>query len=356
MKFVTVAGTRPEIIKLSMLIPLLDRWYDHKLVYTGQHYSSNMKDVFFDELKVRRPDYVLNARSSDCSKLEEELYPCFKREEPSHVLVYGDTNSTVAGARVAKGVDSELIHLEAGLRSFDQRMPEERNRIYVDSVSDHLLTPTAITKAFLQCEGYRNARVVGNPVVDVCRGYLPQALKRKTKEKLQLSDGFLLITAHRRENVDNPYVLKDFVEHLSGLGDQCVFPIHPRTEKRLKEYRIDLPKNVKTIEPLGYVDFINLLYNCSAVLTDSGGVQEEAITLKKPCITLRENTERWETVLMGANRLFPLSRNRQSLSDVVDEMKERSGYIRGLRNPYGEGDINLKIFRAIKEISGEEKC
>jgi UDP-N-acetylglucosamine 2-epimerase len=193
-----------------------------------------------------------------------------------------------------------------------------------------------------------------------------------------------LITLHRQENVDNPDVLKKLVEHLSKIEEELVFPIHPRTKKRLNEYNISLPKNIVAAEPLGYFDFINLLYHSSVVLTDSGGVQEEAITLKKPCITLRDTTERWETVLLRANVLFPLNGNENlkekakirlsrseyvkelrsqlsfdlyadglSLNEVVEEMKKRSSYIKNLNNPYGEDNVTNIIFETIREI-GEE--
>jgi UDP-N-acetylglucosamine 2-epimerase len=385
-KFATVAGTRPEIIKLSLLLSLLDKEYEHIFIYTDQHYSSSMRDVFFDELGVREPDYSLGVYNSDYSKLEEKIYLCLKKENPSYVLVYGDTNSTVAGAKAAKKVNSKLIHLEAGLRSFDERMPEERNRIYVDRTSNYLLTPTILTKNFLEYEGLHNAYIVGNPIVDVCKSTCSTALRKKTKDRLQLDDDFLLVTVHRQENVDNPHILKKLMKHLSEVEEQCVFPIHPRTKRRLKEYNISLPKNVKATEPLGYFDFLNLLYNCSVVLTDSGGVQEEAITLKKPCITLRETTERWETVILGANVLFPLNRNEKleeeakrrlsrseyvkaletqfnftlyadkfSLNEVIEEMKEREQHIKSLENPYGETNVTCVIFESIKKI-GEKKC
>lgn len=292
----------------------------------------------------------------------------------------------MTGAKAAKRVNSKLIHLEAGLRSFDERMPEERNRIYVDRISNYLLTPTILTKNFLEYEGLYNAYIVGNPIVDVCKNVLSTALRKKTKDRLQLDDDFLLVTAHRQENVDNPHILKKLMKHLSEVEEQCIFPVHPRTKRRLKEYNMSLPKNVKATEPLGYFDFLNLLYNCSVVLTDSGGVQEEAITLKKPCITLRETTERWETVLLGANVLFPLNRSEKleerarrelsrseyvralktqfnftlyadkfSLNEVIEEMKEREQHIKSLKNPYGETNVTHVIFKAIKEI-GEKKC
>jgi UDP-N-acetylglucosamine 2-epimerase len=353
MKICTIAGTRPEIIKLSQLIPLLDRKYDHLFVYTGQHYSTNMRDIFFSELNIRQPDYDIDSKSSDISKLEKELYSILQNERPSYVLVYGDTNSTVAGAKAAKRIESKLIHIEAGLRSFDLRMPEERNRKFVDSISDYLLTPTNLTKTFLEYEGYKNIYVVGNPIVDACMGYLPKALKRKTRSGLGLNDEFILITLHRQENVDNKFVLKKILKHLETLEYQCVFPIHPRTKKRLEGYGIKLPKNIQTLEPLGYLDFLNLLYHSTIVLTDSGGVQEEAITLKKPCITLRETTERWETVLMGVNRLFPPLNSQESLSSVVDETKGKYNHIQKLKNPYGNGDSSKKIVKVIEKITGE---
>lgn len=380
-KFATIAGTRPEIIKLSLLLPLLDGEYDNVFIYTDQHYSPSMKEVFFEELGVRQPDYNLRVQTSDYLKLEESIYLSLKKEKPSYVLVYGDTNSTVAGANAAKRINSKLIHLEAGLRSFDEGMVEERNRTYVDKISDYLLTPTRLTKDFLEYEGLYNVHVVGNPIVDVSKGILSEAISRGTKDKLKLNDDFLLITLHRQENVDNPDVLKKLVKHLSKIEEELVFPIHPRTKKRLNEYNISLPKNIVVTEPLGYFDFINLLYHSSLVLTDSGGVQEEAITLKKPCITLRDTTERWETVLLGANVLFPLNGNENlkekakirlsrseyvkelrsqlgfdlyadslSLNEVVEEMKKRSSYIKNLNNPYGEDNVTNIIFETIREI------
>ena len=329
--------------------------YDHTFIYTGQHYSPKMRDIFFDELEARKPDYSLDISSSDHSKLTDGIYSCLEKDRPSYVIVYGDTNSTDAGAKAAKKVNSKLIHLEAGLRCFDERIEEERNRKFVDSISDYFITPTHLTEIFLKYEGHENIYVTGNPIVDVCAHYLPKALERKTKEELSLNEKFLLATIHRQENVDDPLVLSKLVSYLSKLDEEVVFPVHPRTVERLREYGIELPKNVKATEPLGYLDFLNLLYSTDVVLTDSGGVEEEAITLKKPCITLREKTERQETILIGANKLFHLSGSQKSqepLYDVVEEMKNRSEYIKSLENPYGEG-VTQKIVEAIEKILGE---
>jgi len=350
MKISTVIGTRPEIIKMSLLIPLLDKRYDHGLIYSGQHFSPNMKEIFFDDLVIRKPNYSLNSHSSNYSKLIEEIQPCLEDIEPSYVIVYGDTNSTVAGAVVAKRTGSKLVHLEAGLRSFDIRMVEEKNRTYVDSISDYLLAPTDLAKSFLMSEGYKNISVTGNPIVDVVLSNLSISLKRRTREGIDLDGEFLLATLHRQENVDNPYVLNAFTKHLESVGKQVVFPVHPRTKNRLTENNIQLPKNVKMVDALGFLDFINLLYHSSLVLTDSGGIQEEAITLKKPCITLRESTERWETILLGVNRLFPLIDNQKSLGKEVEEMQDGCKHIRNLANPYGEVGVSEKIAETLKGI------
>ena len=352
-KITTIAGTRPEIIKLSSLISGLDENYpNHEFLYTGQHYSPEMKSIFFKELNVRLPDCDLSVNSSDTEKLAESVYSHLKEEEdkPHYVIVYGDTNSTLAGAKAAKAVGSKLIHLEAGLRSFDMGMPEERNRILVDKMSAYHFPPTDLSRLFLTYEGYpqENIFVTGNLVVDACQTYLPEALKKVSCEKPSL-----LMTLHRQENVDNPTTLRKFVNALSKVEEPIVFPIHPRTRKSLKENKIELPGNIVPIDPLGYLDFIGKLYHSSLVLTDSGGVQEEAITLKKPCITMRKNTERWETVLLGANVLYDIDSDVE-LKPLVDEMKSRTDMISRIKNPYGEKGVTTRMLEAIRFIAEKQ--
>ena len=339
---VTIAGTRPEIIKLSDLVRLLADEGNHALLYTGQHYSDNMKSIFFDELKIK-PDYDLGCDTSDVDTLKENMLRYLREVRPPYVLVYGDTNSTLAGALAAKEIGSTLVHIEAGLRCFDLSVPEERARIQIDSISDHLFPPTELTKTFLSYEQIENnVTITGNLVVDVCRRLANVAEQNGTRQ--DLPDRYLLLTMHRQENVDDPARLEMLREHLSGINHKIVFPMHPRTKNKLAKFGINLPPNVITIEPAGYLEFLYLLKNCQLVMTDSGGVQEEAIVLRRPCVTLRHVSERWETLLLKANVLFPLYR-RDSLSKVVDEMLGAKVD----RNPYGE-NVAHTMFKLIKQI------
>lgn len=350
MKISTIAGTRPEIVKLSQLIPLLDGICNHHFLYTDQHYSQNMKEIFFQELLIREPDCSLSADSSDYDKLNELIYSQLEKIKPDYVIVYGDTNSTVAGAKAGKAIGSKIIHLEAGLRSFDNSMIEERNRRLVDRISDYYFSPTQLSKYFLENEGYdpKNIFVTGNLIVDACLTYLPIALRRRNNYEKP----FLLLTVHRQENVDKQQALEKLVKIFSNLnlnGDRILFPIHPRTRKNLIEFNYKLPPHIETVDPLGYLDFLAALYNCDLVLTDSGGVQEEAITLGKPCITLRRNTERWETLSLGANVLHPLD-SELDLSSVIDEMKSNSLRIKSIKNPYGEKGVTKRTVEIIKHL------
>jgi UDP-N-acetylglucosamine 2-epimerase (non-hydrolysing) len=339
---VTIAGTRPEIIKLSDLVRLLADEGNHALLYTGQHYSDNMKSIFFDELKIK-PDYDLGCDTSDVDTLKENMLRYLRDVRPPYVLVYGDTNSTLAGALAAKEIGSTLVHIEAGLRCFDLSVPEERARIQIDSISDHLFPPTELTKTFLSYEQIeKNVTITGNLVVDVCRRLANVAEQNGTHR--DLPDRYLLLTMHRQENVDDPARLEMLRRHLSGIKHKIVFPMHPRTKNKLAKFGINLPPNVITIEPAGYLEFLYLLKNCQLVMTDSGGVQEEAIVLRRPCVTLRHVSERWETLLLKANVLFPLYRH-DSLSKVVDEMLGTKVD----RNPYGE-NVAHTMFKLIKQI------
>jgi UDP-N-acetylglucosamine 2-epimerase len=341
-QIVTIAGTRPEIIKLSDLVQLLADQGNHALLYTGQHYSDNMKSIFFDELKIK-PDYDLGCDTSDVGTLKENMIRFLREIRPPYVLVYGDTNSTLAGALAAKEVGSRLVHIEAGLRCFDLSVPEERARIQIDSVSDHLFPPTELARTFLSYEQIENnVTITGNLVVDVCRRLANVAEQYGRRQ--DLPDRYLLLTMHRQENVDDRDRLEMLRKHLSGINHKIVFPIHPRTKNNLAKYGINLPPNVITIEPAGYLEFLYLLKNCRLVMTDSGGVQEEAIVLRRPCVTLRHVSERWETLLLKANVLFPLYR-RDPLSNVIEMMLETKIE----RNPYGE-NVAAKMLQLIKQM------
>jgi UDP-N-acetylglucosamine 2-epimerase len=340
---VTIAGTRPEIIKLADLVQLLHDRGKHALIYTGQHYSDNMKSIFFDELKIK-PDYDLRCDTSDVATLKKNMLRFLREIKPQYILVYGDTNSSLAGSLAAKEVGSKLVHVEAGLRCFDLSVPEERARIQIDSISDYLFPPTELAKTFLSYEEIeKNVTVTGNLVVDVCKRLANIA--DEYGRHYDLPDKYLLLTMHRQENVDEPDRLEMLIKHLSGIDQKIVFPIHPRTKSNLARYGLNLPPNVIATEPAGYLEFLYLLKNCSLVMTDSGGVQEEAIVLRRPCITLRHVSERWETLLLKANVLFPLYR-RDSLSNVVEMMLEAKIE----RNPYGE-NVASKMLQLINRIA-----
>lgn len=338
---VTVAGTRPELIKLSEFIHLFDS-NKHGLLYTGQHFSPKMKDIFLEQLGIF-PDYDLQCGTSEIFVLKENIIRTLKNARPSHIVVYGDTNSSMAASLAAKELGSSLIHIEAGIRDFDLAVPEEGIRIKIDSMSDYLLPPSDFCKMCLNYEQVRGkVDVTGNLIVDVCKKLSRLATK---PANLDLPDDFVLLTMHRPENVDDPVKLELLKKHLSEVGRPVVFPIHPRTQASMKKYNISLPANVMPTDPVGYLDFLYLLNNCKIVLTDSGGVQEEAIVLKKPCITLRHTSARWETILLNANRLFPLDRKDGSLNETINEMCNQTITV----NPYGE-NVALTTYNAIQRF------
>jgi UDP-N-acetylglucosamine 2-epimerase len=263
---------------------------------------------------------------------------------PSLVLVYGDTNSSLAGAMAARDVGCPLVHIEAGLRCFDMLVPEERARIQIDSVSDYLFPPTELAQTFLKYEQIEeNVFTTGNLIVDVSRRLSEAAVRPPANA--DLPPEYLLLTMHRQENVDNLDRLQMLRKHLAGIDHKIVFPIHPRTKKNLAKYGITLPPNVMQIEPSGYLEFLYLLKHCKAVMTDSGGVQEEAIVLGRPCITLRHTSERWETLLLKANVLFPLFRE-DPMDEVVEDMIGR----KITSNPYGT-DVARKMVAKIDQIA-----
>jgi UDP-N-acetylglucosamine 2-epimerase len=296
-----------------------------------------MKDNFLEELGVNF-DYDLGCRTSDTCYLTKKISSCFEAIKPEYVVVYGDTNSTMAAAIAAKQVNSTLIHIEAGLRSFDPSMVEERNRVYIDSISDFLFSPTYLSKVFLQYEGItKGVYVTGNLISDICRKYSKRINYSQPKniaedESDYLPRHFLLLTLHRPETVDRPELLGRLMNHLSNIGFDVVFPIHPRTRNNLINFNISIPPNVFIIPPQGYFEFLGLLNRSILVLTDSGGVQEESVILRKPCVTLRTSTERQETLLIGANRLFPLGYENVKLAHTVHQMLETKVTV----NPYGE--------------------
>jgi UDP-GlcNAc3NAcA epimerase len=335
-KVVTVAGTRPEIIKLANIVPLLRKHFEHAFMYTGQHYSPNMKDIFFDNLGIV-PDYDFKCNTSDINTLKDSMVPTLQKIDPEYVIVYGDTNSSMAAALAADQINSKIIHIEAGVRDFDYAVPEEPLRIKIDEMSQYLFAPSQFCTTVLTYENINGSVFfTGNLIVDVCRRL--SELSKNLPPRKDIPEEYLLLTIHRPENADNPHNLKQLCKHLQSVKYKIVFPVHPRTRQNLMKYNIQLPSNIVPIEAVGYVDFLSLLEGCRLVLTDSGGVQEEAIVLRKPCITLRHTSARWETILLKANILFPPDR-QDLLQDIVETMLAA----KITRNPYGENVANKTV-------------
>jgi UDP-N-acetylglucosamine 2-epimerase (non-hydrolysing) len=312
-KVATILGTRPEIIRLSRVIPLLDGLCDHVLVHTGQNFERTLSDVFFDELGVRAPDQLLVCRGDttmeQVASILVETERVLSAERPDRVLILGDTNSALS-AIVAKRLGIPVYHMEAGNRCFDDRVPEEVNRRIVDHSSDVLLPYTERSRANLLREGIASDRihVTGNPITEVLDFYAPQIATSDVLVRLGLTPGrYLLVSLHRAENVDVPERLAGFVESFARLQRErevpVVWSVHPRTRSILDRRGPALPDGVVAIEPVGLFDFVHLEQHASCVLTDSGTVQEECCILRVPSVTLRDVTERPETLEVGSTTL-----------------------------------------------------
>ena len=308
-KIITILGTRPEIIRLSLIIKKLDKLSNHIIIHTGQNYDFELDKVFFKNFKLRKPNYFLKAKGSfhdQLSIISKKLGPILDKEKPDKFLVLGDTNSSL-GAIIAKRMQIPVYHMEAGNRCFDNRVPEEVNRKIIDSCSDILLPYTKRSKENLVAEGYhrRNIFVTGNPIYEVIES-IKNDLNSKILKKLNLSsNNFILLTLHRTENVDDSTKLKKIINFISKISIktncQVIWPIHPRTKKNILKSKIKLPKSIKIFKPLDFVQFITLEKSCKFIITDSGTVQEEAAIFNKFCITIRDTTERPEIIENGNN-------------------------------------------------------
>jgi UDP-GlcNAc3NAcA epimerase len=315
MKCLTVLGTRPEFIQASCLSHALRARHREVLVNTGQHYDDSMAKIFFDELELPRPDFELNVGVEGASHARQtaailtSIEPVLEREHPDWVIVYGDTNTSIAAALAASKLGIPIAHVEAGLRSFDRRMPEEINRVLIDHVSTVLFSPTSRAVTNLSNEGIRDGVVdVGDVRIDVLRRFVPKARERRQRlldaRGLATDEPFAIATVHRASNTDDPGRLRDVVGALGHLDVPVVLPVHPRLKRCLTGARIELSPNVRACDPVGFLDLLALLDACSLVVTDSGGLQKEAYLLERPCLTLRDTTEWVETVEVGWNRLL----------------------------------------------------
>lgn len=358
MKIAIILGTRPEIIKMSPIIRELERrGIDYFILHTGQHYSYNMDKIFFEQLRLPEPKYNLGVGSGthaeQTGKIMIGVEQVLLREKPDVVLVEGDTNSVLAGALAAVKLMIKVGHVEAGLRSFDREMPEEINRILTDHISDYLFAPTLKAKQNLLREGICEEKiyVTGNTIVDAVYQNLQLTENNNIIGKLGLNDDdYFLLTLHRQENVDREWRLRSIMKGLELIFEEfklpIIYPIHPRTRRRLREFGIRVSEGVKLIEPLDYLSFLKLECNAKLILTDSGGVQEEACILRVPCVTIRYNTERPETLDVGSNIIAGVEPERILNSAKI--MIERD---RNWVNPFGDGKAGIRIVNILLKLN-----
>jgi UDP-N-acetylglucosamine 2-epimerase (non-hydrolysing) len=354
-RILVVLGTRPEIIKLAPVVDRsLERGADVRVLHTGQHYSPSLDEVFFEQLDLPQPTHQLHVGSkshgAQTAAILRSVETIIVEDAPDHVLVQGDTNSALAGGLAAGKLDTSLGHVEAGLRSFDDRMPEEVNRILLDHLSDLLFAPTTVARAMLRREGIDDERitVTGNTVVDALVEYGETAATRSdVLSKRSLTSGeFVLLTVHRAENVDHrdrfDRILTGVSRFARAAGLPVIYPIHPRAEAQLDRFDLSLPDPITAIEPQEFFDFLTLEREAALVFTDSGGVQEETCVLGVPCVTVRETTERPETVVVGSNRVVGIEPE-----DVVRAGHEMLGETGDWTNPLGDGDAATRILDTI---------
>jgi UDP-GlcNAc3NAcA epimerase len=335
-----VVGNRPQFVKSGPVsVGLRDAGIEEVVLHTGQHWDAALSDVFFDELGLSEPAYRLDLHSADPEAMRPGVQAALERERPDWVLVFGDTNSTLAGAEAGVATGVPVAHLEAGLRSGDLSMPEERNRIAVDRVADLLLPPDARSAATLRGEGAGGRiAVVGDVMADACFRFAPIARERSdVLERLGLAPGgYVVTTIHREANV-RPERLARIVDGLGRIGEPVLFPAHPRTRSLLEA----LPPNVRVIDPLGYLDMAALSSQARVIVTDSGGLQKEAYWYGVPCVTARPSTEWVDTVEVGANVLVDDDPERLAAAVAVARMPDE-------RPPlYGDGDASTRVAAAL---------
>jgi UDP-GlcNAc3NAcA epimerase len=347
-KIVSVVGARPQFIKAAPVSRVLRRSHVEVLVHTGQHYDHNMSALFFEELGIPEPDYNLDIGSGphgrQTGQMLEAIEEVLLDQQPDWVLVYGDTNSTLAGALAAVKLHIPVAHVEAGLRSFNRRMPEEHNRVLTDHAADLLLCPTQTAVGNLAREGItRGVHNVGDVMYDAVLHSIGIAEKRSTVLRhlaLKLG-GYLLATVHRAENTDDPTRLAAIVEAFGAVPEPIVFPVHPRTRAVLTTFGLAVPANVQLVEPVGYLDMLLLEKHARLILTDSGGVQKEAYFFGVPCVTLREETEWVETVEAGWNVL--VGADSQRIAAAVQDMTP----LRAPQAVFGDGRASERVVEII---------
>ncbi len=351
MKIISVLGARPQFIKSVILNDLLSKRsdIDNIIIHTGQHFDKNMSLIFFDELLIKKPKYNLNINSLSHGAMTgrqlEQIEKIFLQELPDLVIVYGDTNTTLAGALAASKLNIPLAHIESGLRSFNLSMPEEVNRILTDRISSYLFTPSKIASDNLIKENIEKNIIyqVGDIMYDILLYFKEKSLlsEKILKENNIFPNSYTLLTLHRQENTNNKRRISQIFNAIEVSNDFFIFPIHPGTKKILKNYKISMPKNVIVMKPVGYLDMLTLINNSKKIMTDSGGLQKEAYYMGKPCIVLRNETEWTELVEHGASILVD-----DDFDNILDALKNHE-FKNINKNIYGDGTASNKIIEIL---------
>ena len=356
MKIITIVGARPQFIKSAVLSKAFNdsSEFEEIIIHTGQHYDTNMSDVFFNELKIPKPKYNLNINSAShgamTGRMLEDIENILIDEKPDGVLVYGDTNSTLAGALASKKINISVFHVESGLRSFNMKMPEEINRILTDNISDLLFCPSSVSINNLKNEGFINKACKFIDVGDI----MYESVKLFSDFKVNIPyDNYILTTIHRPENTDNENKLKNICNALNILSktNLILFPIHPRTQNKLKEFNIKLSDKIIILPPKGYIEMLSMLDSSQLVLTDSGGLQKEAYFKNKYCVTVRDETEWRELVDEGVNIIT--GDNQNKILKAVEKFQNKKEI---LQKPiYGSGDTSKKIIIEMIDFFKQKK-
>jgi UDP-GlcNAc3NAcA epimerase len=346
-KIASIVGNRPQFIKAAPTsVALLEHGLDEVVIHTGQHYDRELSQVFFEELGLAEPQYRLDLRTADPEVMRPPIEACLGEERPDWVLVYGDTNSTLAGALAATALERPLAHVEAGLRSSDFSMPEERNRIETDRLAQVLFCPDERSREILAAEGVSGrAEVVGDVMADACFRLTPIALSRsRALEDLGLDPShYLLLTLHREANTRQPRLAR-IVEGINRLEEPVVFPVHPRTRAALDLEGLELGENVLPLPPVGYLELTALAAQARVILTDSGGLQKEAYWHGVPCVTLRPSTEWVDTVEAGANVLVDDDPDRLAAAVAEAQMPNDRPQL------YGDGHAAERIAESLVRL------
>ena len=349
MKILTILGARPQFIKAGSVSREISKYdkIEEVIVHTGQHFDANMSDIFFEEMQIPRPDYNLNinglGHGAMTGQMLEKIEEVLLKEKPDWVMVYGDTNSTIAGALSASKLHIKIAHIEAGLRSFNMNMPEEINRILTDRISNILFCPTDTAVQNLTNEGYDNLDIKVVKSGDVMQDGAIFYKNLAVKPHIDIKYNYILCTIHRAENTDDEQRLRNIFEALKIIAEdkQIILPLHPRTKKILQTLDIDISR-LTIIDPIGYLEMVWLIDNCDLVMTDSGGLQKEAFFFKKPCITLRDETE-WVELI--ENRFNVLAgANKEKILDVYKNFEFSDNFDINL---YGMGKSSMQIIKAL---------